>query len=159
MHGNIVYSIQRLPPLTRLDSLFNSGQFALNSLSEWVPNWQTFPSQSNGIMIKYHLGVISPRGLDLQYVYMAFDFHNVTTGAKICAFNFVSLSTHCPPSLRYSLLNLEDAVDLRSSVHSRRRVMFGAVLPDFLFSALIFTRNDRGHEESVLPSASQLRFD
>jgi hypothetical protein len=74
MQGNRVLEIQDIPLLTRPDSLFNSDQFALNSLSEWVPNWRTFPSQSNGIMIKSHLGVISPSGLDLQYVYMAFDF-------------------------------------------------------------------------------------
>jgi hypothetical protein len=61
-------------------------------------------------MIKCDLGVISPGGLLLQYIFMAFEFHNVTTWAKICAFNFVSLSRYCPPSLRYSLLNLEDAV-------------------------------------------------
>jgi hypothetical protein len=43
-------------------------------------------------MIKCHLGVISPGGLDLQYIYMAFDFYDVTTLAKICAFDIVSLS-------------------------------------------------------------------
>ena len=87
-------------------------------------------------MIKYHLGVISPGGLNIQYVYMAFDFHDVTTGAKICAFNFVCLSTYCPPSLRYSLLNLEDAVDLPCSDNARRRVKFGSVPLNFAFCSI-----------------------
>jgi hypothetical protein len=101
MQGNRVLEIQDIPLVTRPDSLFNSDQFALNSVAEWVPNWGTFPSQSNGIMIKCHLGIISPSGLDVQYVYMAFDFHDVTTWAKICAFNFVSLSRYCPSSFHY----------------------------------------------------------
>jgi hypothetical protein len=101
MQGNRVLAIQDIPLLTRPDSLSNLDQFALNSVAEWVPNWGTFPSQSNGIMIKCHLGIISPSGLDVQYVYMAFDFHDVTTWAKICAFNFVSLSRYCPSSFHY----------------------------------------------------------
>ena len=60
MHGKKVHEIQDLSPLTRPDSLFNSAQFAFNSATDCVPNWPTFPSQSNGIMIKSHLGVISP---------------------------------------------------------------------------------------------------
>jgi hypothetical protein len=159
MQGNRVLEIQDISLLTRPDSLFNLDQFGLNSLSKWVPNWRTFPSQSNGIMIKCHLGVISPSGLDLQYVYMAFDFHDVTTWAEICAFSFVSLSRYCPSSLHYSLLDLEDAVDLWSFVISRSKVEFGSVRPDFLSCSFDSTRNDRGLEGSVLPSASQLKSD
>jgi hypothetical protein len=138
MQGNRVLEIQDIPLVTRPDSLFNSDQFALNSLSKWVPNWRTFPSQSNGIMIKCHLGVISPSGLDLQYVYMAFDFHDVTTWAKICAFNFVPLSDTALLLFIITLFDLESSVGLRCSDNSRRRVKFGSVPLDFLFCSFDF---------------------
>jgi hypothetical protein len=157
MQGGRVHELQDLPLLTRPDSLFKSDQFALNSLAKWVPNWQTFPSQSNGIMIKSHLDVISPSGLDLQYVYMAFGIHDVTTWAKICAFNFVSLAR----ALLLFVIALLDweAVGWRCSDISRRRVEFGSVPLDFLSCSFDSTRNDRGLEGSVLPSAGQLRSD
>jgi len=84
-------------------------------------------------MIKSHLGVISSKGLDLQYVYMAFDFHDVTTLAKICAFSFVSLSGALLLFV-IALVDLDDAT-CGVSFGSRRRIISGSVLLNALFGS------------------------
>ena len=104
-------------------------------------------------MIKCHLGVISSKGLDLQYVYMAFDFHDVTTLAKICAFSFVSLSGALLLFV-IALVDLDDAVYLWYFLPVREGGL--AVCSSTPSSAhSISTRNDRGLEGSVLPSVNQ----
>ena len=110
-----------------------------------------FASKSNGIMIDCHFGVLSRQPRFTIEIH-GIDFHDVTTWDKICAFDFVSLSGYCPPSFVITSLDLGSAVDLLVREGSRLLALRSST------SAAVHslcTRNDRGLEGSVLPSADQ----
>ena len=116
-----------------------------------MPSCMLSASKSNGIMIDCHFGVISRQSRFTIEIH-GIDFHDVTTWDKICALGFVSLSGCCPPSFVITSLDLGSAVDLRVRGGGRLLALHSST------SAAVHslcTRNDRGLEGSVLPSADQ----